>query len=176
MMVERLLPRSRRSVMKHFVNGATLAGPFPGMETAIFGMGCFWGAERKFWEAPGVVSTAVGYAGGTTPAPTYEDVCGGRTGHAEVVLVVFDPAKTTYDAMLKLFWENHDPTQGMRQGNDMGTQYRSALYWQGEEQRRLAEFSRDAYQEALRAAGHGLITTEIHGRAIARKPGEIHDR
>ena len=147
--------------MRHFVNGAALEGPFPGMETAVFGMGCFWGAERKFWEAPGVVSTAVGYAGGATPDPTYEDVCSGRTGHAEVVRVVFDPSRTSYEAMLKLFWENHDPTQGMRQGNDVGTQYRSAVYWNGDEQRRLAEASRDTYPQALRAAGRGTITTEI---------------
>ena len=147
--------------MRHFVNGTALEGPFPAMETAVFGMGCFWGAERKFWEAPGVVTTAVGYAGGTTQAPSYKDVCSGRTGHAEVVLVVFDPKATSYEAMLKVFWESHDPTQGMRQGNDVGTQYRSAIYWHGDEQRRLAEASRDAYQEALRAAGHGKITTEI---------------
>jgi peptide-methionine (S)-S-oxide reductase len=147
--------------MKHFVNGTSLEPPFPGKETAIFGMGCFWGAERKFWEAPGVVTTAVGYAGGTTPNPSYEQVCSGRTGHTEAVLVVFDPAVTSYEAMLKIFWENHDPTQGMRQGNDVGTQYRSAIYWKGDAQRRLAEATRDAYQQALRAAGRGTITTEI---------------
>jgi peptide-methionine (S)-S-oxide reductase len=168
---------------KHFVNGAPLQPPFPGKETALFGMGCFWGAERKFWEAPGVVTTAVGYAGGTTPNPTYREVCSGRTGHTEVVLVVFDPRVTSYEAMLKLFWENHDPTQGMRQGNDVGTQYRSAIYWYGDEQRRLAEASRDAYQGALRAAGRGPITTEIapapefyyaedyHQQYLAKNPG-----
>ena len=146
---------------RHFVNGAPLAGPFPGMETAIFGMGCFWGAERKFWQAPGVVSTAAGYAAGHTPNPTYKEVCSGRTGHNEVVQVVFDPARTSYEALLRLFWEGHDPTQGMRQGNDVGTQYRSGIYYTTDEQRRLAEASRDAYQQSLRAAGHGEITTEI---------------
>ena len=125
-------------------------GPFPGMETAIFGMGCFWGAERKFWQAPGVYTTAVGYAGGQTPNPTYKEVCSGRTGHTEAVLVAFDPKVTRYEALLKIFWENHDPTQGMRQGNDVGTQYRSAIYWTTPEQQRLAEASRDAYQQALR--------------------------
>jgi len=169
--------------MKHFVNGAPLEPPFPGKEIAVFGMGCFWGAERKFWEAPGVVTTAVGYAGGTTSNPTYKEVCSGRTGHTEAVLVVFDPKVTSYEAMLKLFWENHDPTQGMRQGNDVGTQYRSAIYWHGDEQRRLAEASRDAYQQALRAAGRGPITTEIakapefhyaeeyHQQYLAKTPG-----
>jgi len=168
---------------KHFVNGAPLQPPFPGKEMAVLGMGCFWGAERKFWEAPGVVTTAVGYAGGTTPNPTYKEVCSGGTGHTEVVLVVFDPKVTSYEAMLKLFWENHDPTQGMRQGNDVGTQYRSAIYWYGDEQRRLAEASRDAYQDALRAAGHGPVTTEIapapelyyaedyHQQYLAKNPG-----
>ena len=147
--------------MKHFVNGTALHPPFPGKEKAVFGMGCFWGAERKFWETPGVATTAVGYAGGTTPDPTYQEVCGGRTGHAEVVLVVFDPRVTSYEAMLKIFWESHDPTQGMRQGNDLGTQYRSAIYWYGDEQGRLAEASRGAYQQALRSAARGTITTEI---------------
>ena len=168
---------------RHFVNGAPLAGPFPGKETAIFGLGCFWGAERKFWQAPGVFTTAAGYAGGETPNPTYEEVCSGGTGHTEVVLVAFDPKATSYEAMLKLFWESHDPTQGMRQGNDVGTQYRSAIYWTTDEQRRLAEASRDAYQQALRAAGHGLITTEIaparefyyaedyHQQYLAKNPG-----
>jgi peptide-methionine (S)-S-oxide reductase len=146
----------------HFVNGHRLTPPFPdGMETAVFGMGCFWGAERKFWESPGVYSTAVGYAGGTTPNPTYREVCSGMTGHTEVVLVVFDPKLTSYDGLLKLFWENHDPTQGMRQGNDVGTQYRSAIYTFSPEQRRAAELSRDAYQQQLDAAGYGPITTEI---------------
>jgi peptide-methionine (S)-S-oxide reductase len=146
----------------HFVNGAPLEPPFPeGTELALFGIGCFWGAERKFWKTPGVVSTSVGYAGGFTPNPTYEEVCSGRTGHAEVVRVVFDPKKVSYDELLRVFWESHDPTQGMRQGNDAGTQYRSAIYSHGEEQREKAEASRDAYQEALAAAGHGAITTEI---------------
>ena len=147
---------------KHFVNGAPLAPPFPaGLELALFGMGCFWGAERMFWKLPGVVSTSVGYAAGITPNPTYEEVCSGRTGHNEVVRVVFDPAKIGYDALLKTFWENHDPTQGMRQGNDVGTQYRSGIYVYSPEQRKLAEASRDAYQRVLTAARYGSITTEI---------------
>ncbi len=146
----------------HFVNGAPLEPPFPaGTELALFGLGCFWGAERKFWKTPGVVSTSVGYAGGITPNPTYEEVCSGRTGHAEVVRVVFDPGRVSYEDLLRVFWESHDPTQGMRQGNDVGTQYRSAIYTCGEEQRKKAEASRDAYQKALDAAGHGAITTEI---------------
>jgi peptide-methionine (S)-S-oxide reductase len=146
---------------RHHVNGAPLLPPFGGMEQALFAMGCFWGAERKFWQTPGVSTTAVGYAGGLTPNPTYRQVCTGRTGHAEVVLVVFDPLKTRYEDLLKVFWENHDPTQGMRQGNDVGTQYRSAIYFYGDAQRRAAEASRDAYQQALTADGHGAITTEI---------------
>jgi peptide-methionine (S)-S-oxide reductase len=146
----------------HFVNGNRIVPPFPaGVEQAVFGMGCFWGAERKFWQAPGVYSTAVGYAGGYTPNPTYKEVCSGMTAHAEVVLVAFDPRVTSYDAMLKLFWENHDPTQGMRQGNDAGTQYRSVIYAQTPEQRRAAEASRDVFQDRLTAAGFGRITTEI---------------
>jgi peptide-methionine (S)-S-oxide reductase len=146
----------------HFVSGARLSPPFPaGTERAVFGMGCFWGAERKFWEIPGVYSTSVGYAGGYTPNPTYEEVCSGATGHAEVVMVVFDPANVSYETLLRVFWENHDPTQGMRQGNDVGTQYRSAIYWYGEAQRRAAEASRDAYGTTLKAAGYGPITTEI---------------
>ena len=146
----------------HDVLGNPLTGPFPeGLEQAVFGMGCFWGAERVFWQAPGVWTTAVGYAGGGQDDPTYEEVCTGRTGHAEVVLAVFDPAQTSYDAMLKLFWEGHDPTQGMRQGNDVGTQYRSAILWTTEAQRAAAEASRDAYQERLAAQGYGPITTEI---------------
>ncbi len=146
----------------HEVLGTPLKPPFPPeVQTAIFGMGCFWGAERMFWQANGVYTTAVGYAGGTTPNPTYEEVCSGRTGHAEVVLVGFDTAKTTYDDMLKIFWEGHDPTQGMRQGNDVGTQYRSLIMWADEKQRAAAEASLHTYQDRLRAAGHGEITTEL---------------
>ena len=147
---------------RHFVNGRPLVGPYPaGLEEAVFGLGCFWGAERAFWQAPGVWVTAVGYAGGTTPNPTYEEVCSGRTGHTEAVLVVYDPKITSYDALLKLFWETHDPTQGMRQGNDVGTQYRSAIYTFSPQQAALAETSRGAYQRQLEAAGLGEITTEI---------------
>jgi peptide-methionine (S)-S-oxide reductase len=147
---------------RHAVKGTPLTPPFPeGLERALFGMGCFWGAERKFWEADGVYTTAVGYAAGYTPNPTYEEVCSGRTGHAEVVLVVFDPRVTGYDTMLKIFWESHDPTQGMRQGNDVGTQYRSGIYWYSEAQRAAAEASREAYQRALSARRFGDITTEI---------------
>jgi peptide-methionine (S)-S-oxide reductase len=146
----------------HFVNGNRITPPFPaGLEQAIFGMGCFWGAERKFWEAPGVYSTAVGYAGGYTQNATYKEVCSGMTGHTEVVLVVFDPKVTSYEQMLRTFWENHDPTQGMRQGNDVGTQYRSAIYTTSAEQKAAAEASRDAFQDRLTAAGYGPITTEI---------------
>jgi len=146
----------------HFVNGNRIKAPFPaGLEQAVFGLGCFWGAERKFWQAPGVYSTAVGYAGGYTPNATYREVCSGMTGHTEVVLVVFDPNVTSYDEMLKIFWENHDPTQGMRQGNDVGTQYRSAIYATSPEQKKAAEASRAAYQDRLTAAGYGRITTEI---------------
>ena len=147
---------------QHYVNGHPLVPPFPeGLELAMFGMGCFWGAERVFWKTPGVFSTAVGYAGGVTPDPDYERVCSGLTGHAEVVRVVFDPARVSYATLLRLFWESHDPTQGMRQGNDVGTQYRSGIYVYTAEQRRLAEASRDAYQRVLVKAGHGRITTEI---------------
>ena len=147
---------------RHFVSGRPLVGPYPaGLEEAVFGLGCFWGAERAFWQAPGVWVTAVGYAGGTTPNPTYEEVCSGRTGHTEAVLVVYDPKVTSYDALLKLFWEAHDPTQGMRQGNDVGTQYRSAIYTFSPQQAALAEMSRGAYQRQLEAAGLGEITTEI---------------
>jgi peptide-methionine (S)-S-oxide reductase len=183
---EALPGRSERMPIppRHFVNGAPLAPPFPpGIETAVFGMGCFWGAERKFWQAPGVFTTAVGYAGGVTPNPTYREVCSGLTGHAEVVLVAFDPKVISYEALLRIFWENHDPTQGMRQGNDVGTQYRSAIYWRDEAQRAAAEASKETYQKALLAAGHGNITTEIaaarefyyaedyHQQYLAKNPG-----
>jgi peptide-methionine (S)-S-oxide reductase len=147
---------------RHFVNGNRMVPPFPdGMEEVVFGMGCFWGAERKFWEAEGVYSTAVGYAGGLTPNPTYEEVCSGLTGHTEVVRVVFDPSRTSFSEMLKIFWETHDPTQGMRQGNDVGTQYRSAIYCSSAAQRELAEASLRLYQEKLSVAGYGSISTEI---------------
>jgi len=147
---------------RHFVLDAPLEPPFPeGLEMAVFGMGCFWGAERKFWQAPGVYTTAVGYAGGYTPNPTYEEVCSGRTGHTEVVLVVFDPKQTSYEDILRVFWENHDPTQGMRQGNDVGTQYRSTIYTFGDAQAKAADASRDMFAEKLKDAGYGDITTEI---------------
>ena len=168
----------------HFVNGNRLEPPFPGdSELALFGMGCFWGAERIFWKRSGVYSTAVGYAGGITPNPTYREVCTGRTGHAEVVRVVFMSAEVSYDALLRLFWDTHDPTQGMRQGNDVGTQYRSAIYCYSEMQRAVAFASRDAYQQALSLAGLGQITTEIreapafyyaeeyHQQYLAKNPG-----
>jgi peptide-methionine (S)-S-oxide reductase len=146
----------------HFVNQHRLTPPFPdGLQRALFGMGCFWGAEKKFWSVPGVYSTAVGYAGGHTPNATYREVCTGMTGHNEVVLVVFDPKVVTYDDLLKVFWENHDPTQGMRQGNDTGTQYRSGIYYFDEAQQRAAERTRDAFQSRLKASGYGAITTEI---------------
>ena len=145
----------------HYVTGEPLDAPFEGMGRIMCAMGCFWGAERKFWEAPGVISTSVGYVNGFTPNPTYEEVCSGRTGHTEALVAVFDPEVTTYEAMLRVFWENHDPTQGMRQGNDVGTQYRSGLYYYDDEQKDLALRSRDAFQEKLRAAGFGEITTEI---------------
>lgn len=169
---------------QHFVNGNPLQPPFPeGMETAMFGMGCFWGAERKFWQQPGVFTTAVGYAAGITPNPTYQEVCSGMTGHNEVVFVVYDPAVISYDQILKVFWENHDPTQGMRQGNDAGTQYRSGIYTYSDQQRALAEASRDRYQTSLSKAGYGSITTEIldappfyyaedyHQQYLAKNPG-----
>jgi peptide-methionine (S)-S-oxide reductase len=147
---------------RHFINGHKLKPPFPaGLETAIFGLGCFWGAEKAFWNLPGVYTTAVGYAGGQTPNPTYEEVCSGRTGHTEAVLVAFDPKKIPYEQLLKTFWEGHNPTQGMRQGNDVGTQYRSAIYWTSPAQKSLAEASRDAYAKMLTKAGLGAITTEI---------------
>ena len=169
---------------RHDVLGTPLEGPFPeGVETAIFGMGCFWGAERIFWEADGVYTTAVGYAGGITPNPTYEEVCSGRTGHAEVVLVAFDTAKTSYQEMLRLFWEGHDPTQHMRQGADVGTQYRSAIYFEDAAQEATARRTRDLYQAQLTARGYGEITTEIapagpfyyaeayHQQYLAKNPG-----
>jgi len=175
---------STRVPAAHFVNRRPLAGPFPAeLETAMFGLGCFWGAERKFWEAPGVFTTAVGYAAGYTPNPTYEEVCTGLTGHNEVVLVVFDPKRISYDGILKIFWESHDPTQGMRQGNDVGTQYRSGIYVHSPQQRRQAEGSREAYQRVLSKAGYGPITTEIldapefyyaedyHQQYLAKNPG-----
>jgi peptide-methionine (S)-S-oxide reductase len=151
-----------RVAARHTVLGTPLQGPWPdGLEVAIFGMGCFWGAERLFWRTPGVYSTSVGYAGGHTPNPTYEEVCSGRTGHTEVVQVVYDPAKVNYETLLRIFWENHDPTQGMRQGNDVGTQYRSAVYTTAPEQQKLAEASREAFESVVRGAGHGAITTEV---------------
>jgi peptide-methionine (S)-S-oxide reductase len=146
----------------HFALGTPMQGPWPeGFERAVFGLGCFWGAERKFWQTDGVHSTAAGYAAGHTPNPTYEEVCSGKTGHNEVVQVVFDPSKVSYEALLKTFWESHDPTQGMRQGNDVGTQYRSGIYVSGDAQRQVAEASKAAYQQRLSAAGLGQITTEV---------------
>lgn len=168
----------------HFVNGAPLHPPFPaGLEEAVFGLGCFWGAERKFWQAAGVWSTAVGYAGGITPNPTYEEVCSGGTGHTEVVRVIFDPKLSSYAALVKLFFESHDPTQGMRQGGDIGTQYRSAIYTTSAAQKAVAEQARAAYDARLRAAGYGAVTTEIrdarefyyaedyHQQYLAKNPG-----
>jgi peptide-methionine (S)-S-oxide reductase len=154
-------PQRMPVAAKHFVLGTPMEAPLAGMSMALFGMGCFWGAERKFWTTKGVYTTAVGYAGGYTPNPSYREVCSERTGHAEVVRVVFDPHVVSYEALLKAFWENHNPTQGMRQGNDVGTQYRSAIYHYDDTQRHAAEASRTAYQKALTAAGHGRITTEI---------------
>jgi peptide-methionine (S)-S-oxide reductase len=162
---------------RHAVKGARLEPPFPaGLEQALFGMGCFWGAERKFWTLPGVYTTAVGYAGGFTPNPTYQEVCTGRTGHAEVVLVVFDPKQVTYDDLLAVFWENHDPTQGMRQGNDVGTQYRSAIYASSDAQRRAAEASRDRYAAALEAHGFPAITTDIEAAPPFYYAEEYHQQ
>jgi len=161
---EALPGRSERMPVpaRHFVLDAPLAPPYPaGLELALFGMGCFWGAERKFWQAPGIYTTAVGYAGGLTPNPTYREVCSGLTGHNEVVRVVFDPKATRYEALLRIFWENHDPTQGMRQGNDVGTQYRSAIYTYGDAQRRAALASRESFGKRLAEAGYGEVTTEI---------------
>jgi peptide-methionine (S)-S-oxide reductase len=169
---------------KHFVLGTPLVPPFPaGSERAVFGMGCFWGAEKKFWETGRVFTTAVGYAGGTTLNPTYREVCSGSTGHTEVVLVVFEPGRIGYEELLKIFWENHDPTQGMRQGNDVGTQYRSAIYWSGDAQRTSVLASRESYAKVLAAAGYGTITTELadmpefyyaedyHQQYLAKNPG-----
>ena len=177
-------PNAIPTAETHFVNGRPLKGPYPeGMQLAQFGMGCFWGVERIFWNTPGVWVTPAGYAGGLTPNPTYEEACSGRTGHTEAVLVVFDPAQISYDALLKLFWEGHNPTQGMRQGNDTGTQYRSAIYTYGEEQHRAAEETRAVYEKALQARGYGPITTEIapagefyfaedyHQQYLAKNPG-----
>jgi peptide-methionine (S)-S-oxide reductase len=168
----------------HFVNGRRIVAPFPaGISEAVFGLGCFWGAEKLFWQLPGVYSTAVGYAGGYTPNPTYEEVCSGRTGHAEVVRVMYDPKIISYEELLRVFWESHDPTQGMRQGNDSGTQYRSAIYIANEEQREEAEESKRVYQIRLKAAGKGVITTQIldaptfyyaedyHQQYLAKNPG-----
>ena len=161
-MRSRVAKRRSTSPGRHLVLGTPIGPPFPdGTERAIFGMGCFWGAERMFWRAHGIYTTAVGYSGGYTPNPTYQEVCTGRTGHNEVVLAVFDTSKTSYEAMLRIFWEGHDPTQGMRQGNDVGTQYRSGIYWTSEAQRDAALASRDMYQEELSRAGYGTITTEI---------------
>ncbi|MGI8557730.1 MAG: peptide-methionine (S)-S-oxide reductase MsrA [Solirubrobacteraceae bacterium] len=184
---ERALP-GREQVMalpeRHFVLGTPIGPPFPeGLSRAVIGMGCFWGAERVFWQVPGVYTTAVGYAGGFTPNPTYEEVCSASTGHTEAVLVLFDPAKVTYEEILRLFWEGHDPTQGMRQGNDAGTQYRSAILWHDESQREATERSRDLFAEKLHAGGYGEITTEIapagpfyyaeeyHQQYLAKNPG-----
>jgi len=161
---------------RHFVNGKPLVGPFPGLESAVFGLGCFWGAERKFWQTPGVYTTAVGYAGGLTPNPSYDETCTGRTGHTEAVLVVFDPKQVSYDELLRVFWESHDPTQGMQQGNDTGTQYRSAIYTYGEVQQRAAEGSREAYQKKLSAAGFPAITTEILPAPVFYYAEEYHQQ
>jgi peptide-methionine (S)-S-oxide reductase len=168
----------------HYVNRNRIKAPFPaGLEEAVFGLGCFWGAERKFWQLPGVYSTAVGYAGGFTQNPTYEEVCSGQTGHTEVVKVIYDPKKVSYEDLLRVFWESHDPTQGMRQGNDVGTQYRSAIYYSNDEQREAAEHSKGVYQKRLNVAGHSGITTEVlaapeffyaedyHQQYLAKNPG-----
>jgi peptide-methionine (S)-S-oxide reductase len=184
---ERALPGREQAIEvpeRHFVLGNAIAPPFPdGLERAVFGMGCFWGPERMFWEAEGVWTTAVGYAGGFTPNPTYQEVCSGSTGHTEVVLAVFDPARTSYMEMLRTFWEGHDPTQGMRQGNDVGTQYRSVIHWHSESQRQAAEETRAMFQARLSEAGYGAITTEIaaagpfyyaedyHQQYLAKNPG-----
>jgi peptide-methionine (S)-S-oxide reductase len=185
--VEEALPGRQQALRvpeHHYVNGHPLKPPFPpGMQLALFGLGCFWGAERLFWNLPGVYSTSVGYAAGVTPNPTYEEVCTGLTGHNEVVRVVYDPAVTSYDKLLAAFWEAHDPTQGMRQGNDVGTQYRSGIYWYDDAQRAAAERSREAFGKKLRDAGYGAVTTEVakapefyyaedyHQQYLAKNPG-----
>jgi len=170
-------PQSLPVPERHAVNGHALQPPFPaGLQRAVFGMGCFWGAERLFWRLPGVYSTAVGYAGGQTPNPTYEEVCSGGTGHAEVVLVVFDPAAISFETLLKTFWESHDPTQGMRQGNDVGTQYRSVIHVQDDAQRAVAGATRDRYQAALQAAGKGTITTEIAAAPVFYYAEDYHQQ
>lgn len=161
----------------HFVNGHPLKPPFPdGMQQAMFGLGCFWGAERKFWQTPGVYTTAVGYAGGYTPNPTYQEVCTGYTGHNEVVLVIYDPQQVSYAQLLKVFWEAHNPTQGMRQGNDVGTQYRSGIYVYDEAQRQAADLSKDHYQQALFTAGQGMVTTEIINAPVFYYAEEYHQQ
>ena len=161
----------------HFVNGAPIVGPWPeGTRTAVFGIGCFWGAEKAFWQTPGVISTAAGYSSGYTPNPTYGEVCSGRTGHAETVLVAYDAARISYEGLLKVFWEDHDPTQGLRQGNDVGTQYRSVVEVATDEERRIAEASRDAYQARLKAAGFGDITTEIRDRGPFNYAEDYHQQ
>jgi peptide-methionine (S)-S-oxide reductase len=166
-----------RVPVRHFVNGNRIVPPYPpGLEVAIFGLGCFWGAERRFWQMNGVYSTAVGYAGGYTPNPTYEEVCTGRTGHTEVVQVVFDPSVVSYEELLKVFWESHDPTQGMRQGNDVGTQYRSAIYALTPEQKLAAEAAKASYATSLRAAGHGPVTTEIASAPMFYFAEEYHQQ
>jgi peptide-methionine (S)-S-oxide reductase len=177
---EQALPGRREPIRvsgRHFVSGNRIVPPFPaGTELALFGFGCFWGAERKFWQVRGVYATAVGYAAGFTPNPTYEEVCSGMTGHNEVVRVAFDPKETSYEDLLKVFWESHDPTQGMQQGNDVGTQYRSGIYTYGDEQQRLAEQSRAAYGQALARAGRGTITTEIIGAPEFYYAEEYHQQ
>ncbi len=170
-------PGAMPVVERHLVLGTPIEPPFPeGIETAVFGMGCYWGAERLFWQLPGVHTTAVGYAGGITPNPTYEEVCSGMTGHAEVVLVAYHPMRISYAELLKVFWEGHDPTQGMRQGNDVGTQYRSAIYWATDEQRDAAEASQKRYASALARAGHGSITTEVEQAGLFYYAEPVHQQ
>lgn len=170
---ERAMPVTNR----HYVNGRRLQPPYPAqLHCALFGLGCFWGAERLFWQMPGVFTTAVGYSGGSTPNPTYEEVCSGRTGHAEVVKVVFDPSGVSYEALLKRFWQSHNPTQGMRQGNDIGTQYRSGIYFYSPEQEQKALASKEHYQQKLRQAGYGMITTEIERAGIFYYAEDYHQQ